>query len=81
MFAKGSRIIDQTAIRAARRTRCEICGSTWGCQVHHIIARGRHGNGDDVPGNLVTLCCQCHTDAHSGKLTKEMIRERRRNRD
>lgn len=80
-FLKHKRIEDPAAIKAARRIRCELCGDTWGCQVHHIIPRGRHGHGDDTPENLITLCCRCHTDAHSGKLTKKMIRERRKNND
>lgn len=75
------RIVSPKAIKAARRVRCELCGSAWGCQVHHIIPRGRDGRGDDVAENLVTLCAQCHTDAHGGKLSKEQIRERRRNYD
>lgn len=81
MFPKGGRIIDNKAIEAARRTRCEICGDTWILSVHHIKPRGRHGSGDDVPENLVTLCFNCHTKAHNGQLTKEQIRTRRRNRD
>lgn len=78
---KSPRIVNPAAIKAARRRRCEICGGTWIVQVHHIIPRGRHGNGGDVPDNLITLCFECHAKAHDGNLTKDMLRERRKNHD
>lgn len=46
------------------RLRCRGCGKP-GEEVHHIIFRS-HG-GKDEEGNLVTICRNCHNQAH-GKL-------------
>lgn len=45
------------------RPFCEICGA-YG-QTHHIRARGRKGTEDNSRENLITLCPQHHTEAHS----------------
>ncbi|WP_422444340.1 HNH endonuclease [Thermoanaerobacterium sp. DL9XJH110] len=67
------RIVDRKAIRAAKRPRCQVCGSTWMLCVHHIRSRG--AGGDDVPENLVCLCADCHAKAHAGIISKVRLRE------
>ncbi len=42
--------------------------------VHHIKFRSRGGT--DTPGNLMTLCEQCHHDLHSGKFELKVKRSR-----
>lgn len=61
------RIVDLEAVRAARKSFCAVCGSHYGLQVHHIVPRSRGGG--DVPGNLITLCFECHAKVHEGKLS------------
>jgi len=63
-------------IERARKARCEVCGSTWAVQVHHIKTRG--SGGDDSPDNLIALCVECHSKAHSGQLTKQRLLEVKR---
>lgn len=47
---------------------CQICGKKHtGLEVHHIIFRGQGGTDDE--NNLITLCEDCHTGIHSGKIT------------
>jgi thymidylate synthase ThyX len=41
---------------------CEICGSTYRKQVHHID-RNRQNNKEN---NLLTVCLNCHTSLHKG---------------
>jgi 5-methylcytosine-specific restriction endonuclease McrA len=42
--------------------RCQHCGSLSELQLHHIQARSQLGN--DAEENLITLCVQCHMQAH-----------------
>jgi 5-methylcytosine-specific restriction endonuclease McrA len=42
--------------------RCQHCGRMSELQVHHI--RSRSSLGDDNLDNLITLCCDCHREAH-----------------
>ena len=42
--------------------RCQQCGSRTNLQVHHIQLRSQ--SGDDVEGNLITLCSECHDQIH-----------------
>ncbi|MGB9660671.1 MAG: HNH endonuclease [Moorellaceae bacterium] len=63
---------DRKAVQLARRDRCEVCGSTWGLQVHHIKSRG--SGGEDTPDNLICLCVECHTKAHNGQIPKEVLK-------
>jgi 5-methylcytosine-specific restriction endonuclease McrA len=42
--------------------RCQQCGSRTKLQVHHIQLRSQ--SGDDVEGNLITLCSECHDQIH-----------------
>lgn len=55
-----------------------ICRGRKGCKgkilnVHHIESRK---TGGDAPNNLITLCEQCHSDYHSGKLELNFKRGR-----
>jgi len=43
--------------------RCQACGSMRGLEVHHIQHRSR--SGDDLEGNLITLCSDCHRAIHA----------------
>jgi len=72
MFEKPKRTKSRNAIRAARKDRCQVCGSTWELQVHHIKSRG--SGGGDVPENLICLCVECHTKAHAGRIPKWYLR-------
>ena len=70
---KRKRIVNPTAIKAARKKFCQNCGAynEEGWHVHHIKTKG--SGGDDVAENLVTLCPACHTKVHSGELLIENI--------
>jgi hypothetical protein len=48
--------------------RCQTpgCRSTWGLEIHHILARADEGTHD--PSNLTLRCGGCHTAHHEGKL-------------
>ena len=46
--------------------RCALCDSTSGLQIHHVLPRGRGGNGSEY--NLITLCRFCHAIAHGRPL-------------
>lgn len=53
------------------------CHGKTGCKnkilnVHHIESRKVGGNS---PGNLITLCEECHNNYHNGKLKKEFKRQ------
>jgi len=42
--------------------RCQVCGSMQHLQVHHLKFRSHSGS--DSEENLITLCAQCHAQAH-----------------
>jgi 5-methylcytosine-specific restriction endonuclease McrA len=42
--------------------RCQDCGSSKNLHIHHLVKRSKLG--DDVEGNLVTLCASCHSKQH-----------------
>jgi 5-methylcytosine-specific restriction endonuclease McrA len=42
--------------------RCQACGSIQNLQVHHLKLRSHSGG--DVEQNLITLCAECHAQAH-----------------
>ena len=62
MLSKSKRVKDPQAIKDARRPYCELCGRAGATQVHHIIFRGQGGH--DTADNLISLCVNCHDDAH-----------------
>lgn len=53
--------------------RCRACGKGDLLEAHHITYRS-HG-GTDTLDNLITLCKQCHMDAHAGHVSKEELHE------
>ncbi len=42
--------------------RCQNCGNSENLQTHHIESRSRLGG--DLIENLITLCVDCHREAH-----------------
>jgi 5-methylcytosine-specific restriction endonuclease McrA len=64
MFPKPTkRIKNKKALKAAEKPYCELCGRTGHIDPpHHIIFKSQ--GGDDAPENLITLCRDCHNDAH-----------------
>jgi len=42
--------------------RCQACGSVGKLEVHHLKFRSRSGDDDET--NLITLCGDCHRQAH-----------------
>ncbi|MCR4340080.1 MAG: HNH endonuclease [Gemmatimonadaceae bacterium] len=42
----------------AKAGPCRSCGSPGPIEMHHLVNRSQRG--DDVPGNLVPLCLDCH---------------------
>jgi len=42
--------------------RCQVCGSMERLEVHHLKFRSRSGDDDET--NLITLCSDCHRQAH-----------------
>lgn len=47
---------------------CRLCGSTNWTEVHHIQYRSQ--GGPDEKWNLITLCKECHMNAHASKFDK-----------
>jgi len=41
-----------------KKDACELCGSTRGLEVHHIIPRCVGGS--DSEDNIITVCVKCH---------------------
>ena len=72
MLQKRRRIKNKKTIEKARKKYCEYCGRAGRIEVHHIKTRG--SGGDDVPENLISLCCECHVKAHSGQIPKEKLK-------
>ncbi|WP_071605693.1 HNH endonuclease [Sporomusa ovata] len=69
---KTPRIHDKNCIDKIRAIgHCEVCGSSYLLQVHHIKSRG--SNGGDTEDNTVCLCWICHRKAHSGEISKETL--------
>ena len=68
--AKNPRLrLDSTSYRELHRQvlerdgwRCQVCGSMQCLQVHHLKLRSQSGG--DVEQNLITLCAECHEQAH-----------------
>jgi hypothetical protein len=71
MIPKPSRIKSTSTVDACRKPFCEVCGGFWHPVPHHIYSVGAR-NGD-IPVNLISLCVECHTKAHAGKLTRNYL--------
>lgn len=64
--------------------RCDNCGGSWNVAGHHIVARSKLRI--DVASNLVALCCNCHSLAHSNPVLfyntcKDSVKERLDDKD
>ena len=63
---------------------CQVCRSNNILEGHHINFKGMGGSSRDEihdPDNAITLCRDCHNQAHGIKqprLTKEQLREAKR---
>ncbi len=69
---KPKRLKDKKAIEAVRRSFCEVCGRRdLGLHVHHIITKG--SGGPDHRYNLITLCAECHTRTHAGRISQDCL--------
>lgn len=45
---------------------CQICGSTYKTEGHHIFDYAFGGAADE--DNIITLCQNCHQGVHNGKI-------------
>lgn len=45
---------------------CQYCGRQ-GANIHHIVPAGIGGKRRHIKENLITLCLDCHSRAHSSK--------------
>ncbi len=52
-------------VRERDAESCILCGWPYGLDCHHVVFRS--GGGEDVSGNLVTLCRKCHEIYAHGK--------------
>lgn len=50
--------------------RCALCDSTKYIQIHHYIPRGKGGS--NSLHNLITLCSDCHAQAHGIEVYKNL---------
>jgi 5-methylcytosine-specific restriction endonuclease McrA len=64
MKEKVERVLRGEGLEDAKRGRwrCQQCGRPTELQLHHPQARSLLG--DDAEENLITLCVQCHQQAH-----------------
>jgi 5-methylcytosine-specific restriction endonuclease McrA len=49
---------------------CQYCGRQ-GANIHHIVPAGIGGKRRHIKENLITLCLDCHSRAHSNKEMRE----------
>lgn len=50
--------------------RCQFCGSMTNLEVHHQLFRSH--SGEDVGDNLITVCNECHSSLHVGKMQTDL---------
>jgi hypothetical protein len=56
---------------------CEWCGRRELIDVHHINNRGMGGSKDkDFIENLIGLCRECHSSAHTHRISKDELTHR-----
>ena len=51
--------------------KCRHCGNRAGLHPHHVHYKS--AGGEDMLGNLITLCAKCHRDVHDGYLRLEVL--------
>jgi len=52
---------------------CEACNCKIAVDIHHLIFRSQRGT--DEINNLMPLCRNCHTKAHSNKQFNEQLKQ------
>ena len=50
--------------------KCSICGKEEETELHHILPLG--AGGTNVSGNIVEVCCECHSKIHNYTDRKEL---------
>jgi 5-methylcytosine-specific restriction endonuclease McrA len=58
---------------------CQYCGRQ-GANIHHIVPAGMGSKRIHAIENLITLCLECHSGAHSSKEMREWTYAWSRNR-
>jgi 5-methylcytosine-specific restriction endonuclease McrA len=53
---------------------CQYCGRQ-GVNIHHIVPAGMGGKRIHIKENLITLCLDCHSRAHSNREMREFTYE------
>lgn len=66
--ATGISPLMREAVYRRDKGRCIFCGSTYGLQCAHYIARSQGGLG--IAQNLAMLCVNCHTALDNGNNTE-----------
>jgi 5-methylcytosine-specific restriction endonuclease McrA len=70
---KQPRVKDKKCIDKIRSIGyCEVCGSRYSLQVHHI--KSRVSGGDDVADNLICLCYICHEKTHKANISRKELK-------
>lgn len=69
---KPKRTKDKALLKTLRLGHCELCGKAdMGLQVHHVVSKG--SGGPDHRCNLITLCADCHTRTHAGRIDRDAL--------
>jgi len=53
------------------RWMCRECGSKNSLTPHHLVKRSQLGG--DTPGNVLTLCLDCHNEVERNELRIEVV--------
>lgn len=51
--------------------KCRHCSNRLALHPHHVVYKSHRGS--DILNNLLTLCWQCHSAHHEGKLSIEVL--------
>jgi 5-methylcytosine-specific restriction endonuclease McrA len=71
---KTPRVVDKKSKeRIGAIGYCEVCGSSYLLEKHHVKTVG--SGGPDSDDNLILLCFICHRKAHDGNISKDRMRQ------